>query len=343
MSDGANFRIMGDEDAPVVAVPLANPGGVNGEIIVSALAELESSFRPLVVGDADVLRSAVTVSGLESTLSITVVDSPAEATADPEIVEVLDLDNVEDLQYGAVRPAYGQASIESIERAIDLVRASEADAIAGAPINDEAVEPVVGTRWSEWFERQVAPDGMRILLLSDILCVSHISAHVPISEANELVTEERVRRTTELTHEALEALGTEAPAIAVAGLNPHAGEGGLVGDEDKAEIAPAVEAAREAGIDAVGPASPDTVFVDAVDGEYDCVVAMYHDQGHIAFKTLQFRGDDVGGSSLLMGADVPYATPNHGTAMDIAGEGQCSPLSMQNTLRTAGKIATDGT
>jgi 4-hydroxythreonine-4-phosphate dehydrogenase len=181
-----------------------------------------------------------------------------------------------------------------------------------------------------------------MLLIEGPLRVTHVSTHVPLREAISLVTTDRVASIIEVTDDALRELGIESPTIAVAGLNPHAGEDGLLGTEDGEEIAPAVERARRDGIDVEGPFPPDTVYVRAASGEFDCVVSMYHDQGHIPIKTFGFsEGGAVSGVNMTIGLPIVRTSVDHGTAFDIAGEGVASPRSMVDAVRVASEAARD--
>ena len=179
-----------------------------------------------------------------------------------------------------------------------------------------------------------------MMLIEEPLRVTHVSTHVPLREACDLVTAESVGSTIDVTDGALRDLGIAEPSIAVAGLNPHASDGGLMGEADDAEIRPAVESARERGIDAEGPESPDTVYVRAAGGEFDCVVSMYHDQGHIPIKMLGFSGGEaVSGVNVTIGLPIVRTSVDHGTAFDIAGEGVASETSLVEAVEVAAEMA----
>lgn len=335
------------ETRPVVAVTMGDPAGIGSEIIVAAYRELLTTARPLVVGDADVLRRAVDVRG--SDLDVVAVDAVDAAAFDADAIPVLDLDNVADLAYGVVREEYGAASLAYVERAIDLATAGAVDAIATAPINKQATRLAGSEHAGHTGMLAAATDTDRysMMLVEDDLRVTHVSTHVPLPEACELVTEENVLETIRVTDDALREMGVEDPAIAVAGLNPHASDGGLLGDAEADEIRPAVERASEAGIDVDGPASPDTVYVQAAGGAYDCVVSLYHDQGHIPIKMLGFSGGDaVSGVNVTIGLPIVRTSVDHGTAFDIAGEGVASEASLIDAVELAADIArrrsTDG-
>jgi len=291
-------------------------------VIVSAYPELRRTSRPVVIGDASVVAEATEI--VESSLDVEPVDSVADATFGAHAVPVLDLDNVDDLVRGEVREEYGQASLEYVERAIELAQAGEIDAITTAPINKRATK-LAGSTYAGhtgMLADYTDTENYAMMLVEDELRVTHVSTHVSLREACDLVTTESVLDTIRLTDEALRDLGVDSPSVGVAGLNPHASDGGLLGDEDAEAIEPAVKQAREEGIDATGPESPDTVYVRAASGEFDCVVSMYHDQGHIPIKMLGFAGGSaVSGVNVTIGLPIIRTSVDHGTAFDIAGEG----------------------
>jgi 4-hydroxythreonine-4-phosphate dehydrogenase len=328
---------------PLVAVTMGDPAGIGAEITVKAYPEAVAFARVVVVGDADVLRQAVET--VDADVDVVVVDEADLDTVgdDPDTLAVIDCDNVDDLALGELRAEYGAASLEYIERAIDLAVAGAVDAMTTAPINKQATRMAGAAHAGHTglIAERTDTEHYSMMLIEDDLRVTHVSTHVPLREACDLVTTERVLQTIRVTDEALVELGIDEPRVAVAGLNPHAGDGGLLGDEDDAEIAPAVERAREEGIDAVGPQSPDTVYVSAARGDFDCVVSMYHDQGHIPLKLLGFDGTGgVSGVNMTVGPPIVRTSVDHGTAFDIAGEGIASETSMVDAIRVASEVAT---
>ncbi|NGM67967.1 4-hydroxythreonine-4-phosphate dehydrogenase PdxA [Natronolimnobius sp. AArcel1] len=329
-------------DRPTVAVTMGDPAGVGSEIIVAAYERLCDVANPIVIGDASVLEQALDV--CDSDLEIAPVDAVSDASFDPTTIPVLDLGAVDGdaLEYGVVREEYGEASLAYIERAIELALAGEIDAMATAPINKQATR-LAGSEYAGhtgMLADYTDTENYSMMLVEDDLIVTHVSTHVPLREACELVTTETVLETIRVTDAGLRDLGIGDPEIAVAGLNPHASDGGLLGDKDDAEIRPAVEAAREEGIDAQGPESPDTVYVQAARGNYDCVVSMYHDQGHIPIKTLGFSSDDaVSGVNVTIGLPIVRTSVDHGTAFDIAGEGVASEASLIDAVEIAADMA----
>jgi 4-hydroxythreonine-4-phosphate dehydrogenase len=234
---------------------------------------------------------------------------------------------------GEVRAAAGKAAVAYVERACDLALAGQVDAIVTAPLNKAAINlagfPYPGH--TELLKACTQADRVTMLLIGPKLRVVHVSTHVSLAQAIKLVKKERIEQVITLAHEACRALGISQPRIAVAGLNPHAGEAGLFGDQEQREIMPAVHAARAKGMDVSDPQPPDTVFLRATKGIFDIVVAMYHDQGHIPMKLLAF--DD--GVNVSIGLPIIRTSVDHGTAFDIAGSGQAKESSLRAAIDVA--------
>ncbi|MCU4739830.1 4-hydroxythreonine-4-phosphate dehydrogenase PdxA [Halobacteria archaeon AArc-m2/3/4] len=353
-----------DVDTHTVAITMGDPAGIGAEIIAKGYPKLlaDDRVRPVVIGDAAVLRAAIENCGLAGERRVVAVDSVDEAVTDADAIPVLDLANVdpESLEYGVVREAYGQASLEYVERAIELAREGSIDAITTAPINKQATKRA-GSEYAGhtgMLADYTGTESYSMMLIEGDLRVTHVSTHVPLREACDLVTTDSVLETIRVTDDALVELGVDEPTIGVAGLNPHASDGGVLGETEAREIEPAVVAAREEGIDARGPESPDTVYVAAARGAYDCVVSMYHDQGHIPIKMLGFSGGGdgsegdgdgengesntnadatVSGVNVTVGLPILRTSVDHGTAFDIAGEG----IASERSLLQAVSVATD--
>lgn len=327
-------------DQPTVGITMGDPAGIGPEIVVNGYRALRETANPLVIGDASVVEAAIEV--CESDLGVERVAAPDEATFGADRLPVLDLNNVADLDRGVVREAYGAASLEYVERAISLAQSGEIDAMTTAPINKQATA-LAGSDYAGhtgMLADYTDTENYSMMLIEEDLRVSHVSTHVPLEQACNLVTEEAVLETIRVTDAALEDLGIDDPTVAVAGLNPHAGDGGVLGEEDGAEIEPAVSRAREEGIDAFGPESPDTVYVQAARGAADCVVSMYHDQGHIPIKMLGFQGGStVSGVNVTIGLPIVRTSVDHGTAFDIAGEGVASEASLLDAVGVADDMA----
>ena len=322
---------------PTIGVTMGDPAGIGSEVIVKAYPTLVETAAVVVIGDASVLADAADRFAPE--LTVRRVDSPTEASADPEVLPVVDLDNVSDHQYGELSQANGAASLEYVQRAIELAQAGAIDAITTAPINKQATR-MAGSEYAGhtgMLADYTNTDDYSMMLIEDDLTVTHVSTHIPLREACSQLTVDDVASTISVTDDALRDLGIDDPSIAVAGLNPHASDGGLLGDEEAAVIEPAVARVAETGVDVTGPHSPDTVYVRAAAGEFDCVVSMYHDQGHIPIKMLGFTGTDdaVSGVNVTIGLPIVRTSVDHGTAFDIAGEGVASEQSMVDAVTTA--------
>jgi 4-hydroxythreonine-4-phosphate dehydrogenase len=325
---------------PTIGVTMGDPAGIGSEVIVKSYPTLVETATVVVVGDASVLTDATDRFG--SGLTVRRVDSPAEATADPDAIPVIDLDNVSDHQYGELSEANGAASLEYIERAIRLAQAGDIDAMTTAPINKQATK-MAGSEYAGhtgMLADYTDTDDYSMMLIEEELTVTHVSTHIPLREACDLEVDD-VASTIAVTDEALRDLGIDEPSVAVAGLNPHASDGGLLGDEEAEIIEPAVARVAETGVDVTGPLPPDTVYVRAASGEFDCVVSMYHDQGHIPIKMLGFTGSDgaVSGVNVTIGLPIIRTSVDHGTAFDIAGDGVASEQSMIDAVQTAVEFA----
>ena len=324
---------------PRIGITMGDPAGIGPEIILKGLSQ-ETIYRqavPMVIGDGATLDRAKGYVG--TGVSIRRVESVGAVTGRFGDVEVLDLKNVdvEKCQPGVLSTEAGRAAVEYVWKAIDLATAAELDAVVTAPLNKEAIHragyPFAGH--TEIFAERTASRNYSLMLVAGRLRVLHVSTHVSLRDACDVVKKERVLQVIRLAHEVGAAWNLQRPRIAVAGLNPHAGEQGLFGREERDEIGPAVEAARAAGIDAKGPLPPDTLFFRAARGEFDFVVAMYHDQGHIAVKLRSFdRGVNV-----TVGLPIIRTSVDHGTAFDIAGKGTASPRSLLEAVRVAIRMA----
>ncbi len=324
---------------PLLAITLGDPAGVGPEITVRALAEADvyGWCRPFVIGDRRVLERAAAVVG--STPRFRLIEHPADAQGEFGTIDVLDMPNAapDDVPWGHVGATAGRAAVEYVLRGADLAMAGEVEGIVTAPLNKEAMS-LAGFTWAghtELLADRTQSGNVTMMLTGNGLRVVHVSTHVSLREAIRRVTTRRVRDVIGLAYEALRGLGITEPRIAVAGLNPHAGEGGMFGDEDSREIAPAVAAERENGRDVHGPIPPDTVFWRARKGEFDAVVAMYHDQGHIPMKLMGF--DE--GVNISIGLPIIRTSVDHGTAFDIAGTGVARHASMVEALRVAAQMA----
>jgi 4-hydroxythreonine-4-phosphate dehydrogenase len=333
-------------DRPTLGVTMGDPAGVGPEIIARALAEREvrRTSRPVVIGDAEVMRAAAAL--LPSPPRVRAVASVEECRWEGEDIECLDLANVDGatLPKAAVSAAAGRAAYAYIEAAVKLAQDRRIDGIVTAPINKEALA-AAGVPHSGHTEILASLSGTRdyaMLLMGEDLRVIHVTTHVALRRVPDLVTRERVLRTIRLAGQAMRHLGIAEPRIAVAGLNPHAGEDGLFGDEEKVAIGPAITDARGEGLHVFGPLPADTLFSRARGGEFDIVVAMYHDQGHVPVKTLGFRYDDatrtwtgLSGVNVTVGLPFLRVSVDHGTAFDRAWKGIANHQSMVEAIEVA--------
>jgi len=331
---------------PILGVTMGDPAGVGPEIIARALAEpaVIASSRPVVIGSAAIMKEALGLVG--SPLALHVVRGIADSRWDAQTLECLDLGNVEaaTLPRGEVSAAAGRAAYDYIERAIRLAQAGEIHGIVTAPVNKEALA-AAGVRHSGHTEILAELSHTRdyaMLLMGKELRVIHVTTHVALRRVPDLVTRDRVLTTIRLAQRTMEGLGKPRARIAVAGLNPHAGEDGLFGDEEKREIVPAITAARGEGLTVSGPIPADTLFSRARGGEFDIVVAMYHDQGHIPVKTLGFEYDEsrktwtgLSGVNVTVGLPFLRVSVDHGTAFDRAWKGTANHESMTEAIEVA--------
>ncbi len=330
----------GSDVRPVIGITMGDASGVGPEIIAKALA-VESVYevcRPLVIGDVKVMAKAIGIT--DTHLKVNSIKDVVEGKFVHGTIDVLSLDNIriDELKIGRVDEMAGRASVEYIRKAVELALKGSIHAVVTAPINKEAVNKAgyEFTGHTELLAKLTNAKQVAMMLVADSLRVIHVTTHVPLREVCDLIKKERVLAAIRLAHNAMQRMGIEGARIAVAGLNPHAGEGGLFGMEEIDEIKPAITTARGLGINAVGPISPDTVFVRAKKGEFDAVVAMYHDQGHIPAKLLAFPG----GVNVTLGLPIIRTSVDHGTAFDIAWKGIANPRSLIEAIKLASKMAT---
>jgi 4-hydroxythreonine-4-phosphate dehydrogenase len=324
---------------PIVALTLGDPAGIGPEIIMKALASpsVRASCRPLVIGDAERLRTAGAIVG--SRLHVESLDAPREASFGPGDVECIDLNLVPaELPFGVVSPVAGEAAYRFIERAVRIVEAGEAQAICTAPLSKEALH-AAGHKYPGHTELLAALTGtpeVSMMLAAPKLRVIHVTTHMGLLDAIERIDAPLVERVVARAHQVLTRAGIAEPRIGVCGINPHAGENGLFGrGEEAAKIAPAVNKARARGWNVHGPLPADTLFFLAARGDYDIVVAMYHDQGHGPIKVIGLEA----GVNITVGLPMVRTSVDHGTAFDIAGRGVADERSLIEALRRAAEIA----
>ncbi len=323
---------------PLVAVTMGDPAGIGPEIIARAFTDpdFREHNRALVVGDAGLLERAARL--LDLPLRANAISEPEEAAFEPGTVDVIaETELPQDLPFGELDARAGDAAFRYVEKATNLASAGRVAAIATAPLNKEAMH-LAGHTYPGHTEILAELTGTRdyaMMLVTDELKVIHVSTHVSLREAIERARPERELAVIRLADESLRKLGYDTPRIAVAGLNPHAGENGLFGTEDAEQIAPAVASAVEEGMDASGPWPPDTVLMRARRGDFDVVVVQYHDQGHIPVKLMGFDT----GVNVTVGLPFFRTSVDHGTAFDIAGAGKAEPESLRAALDLARKLA----
>lgn len=320
---------------PILAITMGDPAGIGPEIAIKALqhGDVYRRCRPVVIGDARILSRAAAAIGV--TPRYDRVAQPSAGRYEPGWITLLDLANAdpEACPIGQISAPAGQAAVEYVFRACDLAMAGDVEAVVTAPLNKAAIN-LAGFHYAghtELLTERTGADKVSMLLVGPKLRVVHVSTHVSLEEAVRRVTTARVSEVIDLADRSCRALGIAQPRIALAGLNPHAGEGGLFGDQEAREIAPAAQAARARGLNVSDPQPPDTVFLRAVQGEFDIVVAMYHDQGHIPMKLLAF--DD--GVNVSMGLPIIRTSVDHGTAFDIAGTGKAKADSLRAAIDVA--------
>jgi 4-hydroxythreonine-4-phosphate dehydrogenase len=325
-------------EAPLIAVTMGDPAGVGPEIVVKTFAELDprEETSALVVGDPAMLERAAKLLG--SPLRVNTLSEPEEAAFELDAIDVLAVGELpEDLPFGELDARAGDAAFRYVEKATRLATAGRVAAIATAPLNKEAMH-MAGHEYpghTEILAGLTGTEDYAMMLVTDELKVLHVSTHVSLREAIERVSPERELAVIRLAHDSMRRLGVENPRVAVAGLNPHAGENGLFGAEDAERIAPAVEEARREGIEATGPWPPDTVLMRARRGDFDVVVVQYHDQGHIPVKLMGFDT----GVNVTVGLPFFRTSVDHGTAFDIAGTGEADHSSLRAAIDLARILA----
>lgn len=326
---------------PVIGITLGDASGVGPEIIVKSLAGhgLHELCRPLVIGDANMLERAVGIT--RTAARIRAVANPSEASYEEGTIDCLDLGLLPaDLPFGRVSEISGNAAFRYVEKAVQLAMNGEIDAIATAPLNKEAMQKA-GHHYpghTEILGELTGTEDYSMMLATPKLKVIHLTTHVGLRKAIDLIDPERTYRVIGLAHRTLTAAGMSSPRIAVCGINPHAGENGLFGDgEEEEKLIPGIARAREEGIDVTGPYPADTLFYRASRGDFDMVVACYHDQGHAPVKVLGIE-EGVNVTVGLKGGIVRTSV-DHGTAFDIAGTNAADEKSMVAAIRMAVDLA----
>jgi 4-hydroxythreonine-4-phosphate dehydrogenase len=325
---------------PIIGVTMGDPAGIGPEICVKALIspEVQIAANSLVIGDRKCLQHALKTAKI-SDVKINPIKKVTEAKYLRGTIDVLDLDNVEisHLKIGQISKAAGRAGFEYVEKAIQLAMDGKIDAIATGPINKEAVQKagIKFTGHTELLAARTKTNNYAMMFASDSLWVALVTVHIALSEVSRSLDKSKIIKVIKLAHETLLKLRGKKPRIGVAGLNPHAGEGGMFGTEEIKIIKPAVDEARKLGIDVKGPISPDAIFYLAKIGMFDLVVAMYHDQGLIPLKLLSFNRS----VNITVGLPIIRTSVDHGTGFDIAGKGWANAQSLIEAIKVAAHFA----
>ena len=324
---------------PAIAITMGDPCGIGPEVVVKALADprVYAACRPLVVGNAYAMEQAVSLTGLPLSIrrAANPDDHPADAGANPSVVDVVDIGNLnpEDITVGRLSVPCGKAAMEWVSKAGQLALAGVVDGLATAPLNKEAAAlagyQAIGHM--ELLQELSGAKTVATMLMAKNLRVVHLTTHRSLRIACDYVKRERILDYLRLTDASFKQWGFASPRIGVAALNPHGSDGGLLGSEEADEIAPAVVQAQNEGINASGPVPADIIFHQAIQGRYDATLCMYHDQGHIPVKVHGFE------ESITANLGLPFirTSVDHGTAFDIAGQNVADPTSMLESIRMA--------
>ncbi len=315
---------------------MGDPSGIGPEIIVKALTSPPDVCRSVVIGDAAWLQ--LHAAQWAPQLSIRPIKDLSEARHAHGVLEVVDLHNVpENLPIGRATPEGGKAAVEYIRIAVELATAHQVHAITTAPINKEAIH-LAGFKYpghTEMLADFTHTPEVALMLAGGSLRVVLTTTHVPLSEVRNLITRDRILKTIRLTHQWLTQVGIERPRLAVTGLNPHSGDGGIFGDDETERILPAIETAQNEKIEVTGPFSADALFGRIHEASYDAVITMYHDQGMIPIKMVSMDR----AVNITLGLPIIRTSVDHGTAFDIAGQGLAKPDSLLEALKVAATLA----
>ena len=323
----------------IIAVTMGDPAGIGPEIIIKSLTEGELNGVPaVVVGCAATLRRIMDLK-VTPQAELRVLDKVADAHFAPGIINIIDepLADPQALKPGVVQAEAGDLAYRCVKRATAMAMAGEVHAIATAPLNKEAMHSAghIYPGHTELLAKLTDSKDYAMVLYTDKLKVIHVSTHIALRKFLDTLNGERIKTVVNIADTFLRRVGFDKPRIAVAGVNPHAGENGLFGDEEITIVSPAIAEIKQQGIDVYGPCPPDTVFLQAYEGQYDMVVAMYHDQGHIPLKLLGFYD----GVNITAGLPFIRTSADHGTAFDIAWTGKAKSESMAISIQLAMQLA----
>ena len=330
---------MNEQAKPVLAITMGDPAGTGPELVTKALLleDVRAVCRPVVIGDAAVMRQACGFT--KSNAIIRTIAGPAEAADEPDTINVVDLGNADPAKFerGKVSPLAGQAAYEYITRAVEFTKTGASHAVVTSAINKAALHAAghLYDGHTELLAELCGRPKVTMMLVADKLRICHVSTHVSLKEAIERVRPQRIVDVIRIARAGVQEIGIADPHIAVAGLNPHAGEGGIFGDEEIKFITPAIEQARALGFRVSGPFAGDTIFFRTMQGQFDCAIAMYHDQGHVAAKMLGIWL----GVNVTLGLPIIRTSVEHGTDFDNAGTGRGDPRSLVQAIKLAATIA----
>lgn len=336
---------------PIIAITMGDPASIGPEISIKAFnkKQIYENCRPILIGDTLVLKKTISTLNIKN-IKVNSIQSVDEAKFEIGTIDILDmrLIDIDKLKFGEVSAMAGDAAFQYVVKAIQLALDGEVDATVTNAINKESVNRA-GHHFAghtEIYAHYTNCSKYTMMLAHDDLRVVHISTHVSLREACDLVKKERVKEVIEIANDACKRLGIKNPKIGVAGLNPHSSENGLFGHEELAEIIPAIDEAVAEGIDVEGPIPPDTIFPKALGKWYDIVVAMYHDQGHIPLKLVGFnynpetkKWDNVAGVNITLGLPIIRTSVDHGTAFDQVNKGTANEISLVNAIDYAIKLS----
>ncbi len=324
---------------PLIVIPMGDPAGIGPEIVAKALAEPKvfEAAECVIIGDKKVMEQAIGITGVD--LKVETIKEPEEGKFEAGILNLIDLDNIDmdQFAFGKVSGMCGKAAYDYIAESIRLANEGRADAVATTPINKEALKAgeINFIGHTEIFSALTDTEDPLTMFETNGLRVFFLTRHVSLRKMLDLITKDRIKDYVKRCLEALRRLGVEGGTMAIAGLNPHCGEHGLFGDEEVNEITPAVLELQAEGYPVTGPIGADSVFHQAAQGRYNSVLSLYHDQGHIATKTLDFDRT----ISITNGMPILRTSVDHGTAFDIAGKGEASAVSMIEAILLAAKYS----
>ena len=320
----------------IIAITMGEPGGIGPEVIVKALhrADIRKCCTPFVIGDAEIMRNAVKLTGLP--FKIRTISNPSQLKPAKGRIEVLDIKYHAPFITGASSKNAGRAVVSYIKKAVELALKNEVSAIVTAPISKASLK-MAGYKWpghTELLASLTKTKDFAMMFVSDRLKIILCTIHIPLKDVPGKINEKVILKTIRLAKRGAGMSGLKDPCIGVAGLNPHAGESGIIGREEIRSIIPAIKIAVKEGTNVTGPYPPDVIFHKAFNGAFDLVVCMYHDQGLIPFKMLAFDT----GVNVTVGLPIIRTSPDHGTGFDIAWKNKANPSSMIEAIKLAAKL-----